>query len=80
MTRDKRIDAYLARLPAAQREALEHVRAEIARLIPAAAEDISYGMPAFKVGGKAVMWFAAWKSHLSVYPLTDSSWPGTATR
>lgn len=66
------IDAYLATLPADQREALQRLRVQIARLLPRAEEAISYGMPAFKLEGRAVVWFAGWKDHCSVYPLTDS--------
>jgi uncharacterized protein YdhG (YjbR/CyaY superfamily) len=65
------IDAYLATVPGDQREALEHLRRQLHRLMPDAVEGISYGMPAFKVGGRAAVWFAAWKSHLSIYPLTE---------
>jgi uncharacterized protein YdhG (YjbR/CyaY superfamily) len=64
------VDAYLAALPADQRDALQRLRAQIARLIPGAVETISYGLPAFKLNGRAVIWFAAWKAHCSVYPLT----------
>ncbi|TMC66061.1 MAG: DUF1801 domain-containing protein [Chloroflexi bacterium] len=66
------IDAYLATLPADQREALGRLRAHIARLLPDASETISYGMPAFALDGHAVVWFAGWKGHCSIYPLTDS--------
>jgi len=66
------VDAYLARLPTGQRDALQRLRLQIRRLLPGAVETISYGMPAFKVGNRAVVWFAGWKSHCSVYPLTDT--------
>jgi uncharacterized protein YdhG (YjbR/CyaY superfamily) len=66
------VDEYLATLPADQREALQRLRAQLARLLPDAVEAISYGMPAFKVDDRAVMWFAGWKAHCSVYPLTDA--------
>jgi len=72
MDHDPRIDAYLAGLPVDQREALQRLRAQIARLVPDAEETISYGMPAFKHHGRAVLWFAGWKSHCTIYPLTDS--------
>jgi uncharacterized protein YdhG (YjbR/CyaY superfamily) len=48
------------------------VRGVIARVIPDAVETISYGMPTFKLGGRAVMSYAGWKAHASLYPLTDS--------
>jgi uncharacterized protein YdhG (YjbR/CyaY superfamily) len=69
---DSPIDAYLATLPADQHEALQRLRAQIARLVPDAEETISYGMPAFKLRGRAVVWFAAWKAHCSIYPLTGT--------
>jgi uncharacterized protein YdhG (YjbR/CyaY superfamily) len=72
MAQDSRIDAYLARLSADQRDALERLRAQIARLVPGAAETISYGMPAFAFDGRAVVWFAGWKDHCSIYPLSDT--------
>jgi uncharacterized protein YdhG (YjbR/CyaY superfamily) len=72
MLPDARIDSYLASLPADQREALQHLRAQIARLLRDASETISYGMPAFALDGRAIVWFAGWKKHCAIYPLTDS--------
>jgi uncharacterized protein YdhG (YjbR/CyaY superfamily) len=72
LAHDSAIDAYLATLPADQHEALQRLRAQIARLVPDAVETISYGMPAFKLHGRALVWFAAWKTHCSIYPLTDT--------
>jgi len=66
------VDDYLARLPATQRTALGHLRAQLRRLLPNAVEAISYGMPAFRIGDLAVVWYAGWKAHCSIYPLTDS--------
>ncbi len=72
MARDPRVDAYLSTLPADQREALERVRSHIARLVPDAVETISYDMPAFKLDGRFLVSYAGWKSHCSIYPLTDT--------
>lgn len=72
MASESPIDGYLATLPAEQRDALQRLRIQISRLIPDAEETISYGMPAFRLNGRAVMWFAGWKSHCSIYPLTDT--------
>ena len=72
MANDPRIDAYLAALPADQRELLQRVRGQIARLLPDASETISYGMPAFALDGRAIVWYAGWKKHCAIYPLTDS--------
>ena len=72
MTEDSPIDAYLAQRPADQREALRLLRTQISRLLPDAEESISYGIPTFKLRGRAVVWYAGWKSHCAIYPLTDS--------
>jgi uncharacterized protein YdhG (YjbR/CyaY superfamily) len=66
------VDAYLATLPPAQRDALQRVREAIARVVPDAVETISYGMPAFKLDGRFLVSFAGWKAHCSIYPLTDT--------
>ena len=72
MVRDSRVDDYLAALPAEQRRALQRLREQISRLSPDAVETISYGMPAFKLSGRFLVSYAGWKSHCSVYPLTDT--------
>jgi uncharacterized protein YdhG (YjbR/CyaY superfamily) len=71
MTPDSRVDAYLAALPADQREQLQSLRRGIAEHAPQAVETISYNMPAFKVGSRFLLSYAAWKRHCSVYPITD---------
>ena len=63
------IDAYLDSLPPDQRQALQRLRTQVARLVPGAVEAISYGIPTFKLNGRALVWFAAWKAHCSIYPL-----------
>jgi uncharacterized protein YdhG (YjbR/CyaY superfamily) len=72
MAPDPRVDAYLDALPAGQRDLLQDLRARIARLVPVATETISYGMPAFKLGGRFLVSYAGWKAHCSLYPLTDT--------
>lgn len=70
MSGDSGVDAYLATLPDEQRALLQRVREVIARVVPGAVEAISYGMPAFKLGGRFFVSYAGWKEHCSVYPLT----------
>lgn len=69
---DPRVDAYLAALPGDQREVLEKLRADVARLAPEAVETISYGMPAFRLRGKFLISFAGWKDHCSIYAIDDA--------
>jgi len=72
MAHNSPIDAYLATLPPDQHRALQGLRAQIARLVPDAVETISYGIPTLKLNGRPLLWFAAWKAHCSIYPLTDT--------
>ena len=62
------IDQYIASKPEALRPVLERVRATIAKALPEAEEAISYQIPAFKLNGKVVVFFAGWKEHFSIYP------------
>jgi uncharacterized protein YdhG (YjbR/CyaY superfamily) len=66
------IDAYLGTLPSDQRELLESVRARVHGLVPGLTETMSYGMPAFRHEGGILLWFAGWKRHCAIYPLTDA--------
>ena len=61
-------DDYLAALPADQRAALERLRKLIRAAAPRAEECISYSMPGFRQDGKMLVWYAAAKSHCSLYP------------
>lgn len=66
------VDEYLAGLDEAKRTALEELRRNILEIIPDAEQCIAYGAPAFKVRGKAVAGFAAFKNHLSYLPHSGS--------
>ena len=65
------VDAYIAAQPDAARPVLKRLRALLRAALPKAEEVISYQIPAYKLGGRAVIYFAGWKKHYSLYPLTD---------
>lgn len=69
-TNFKSVDEYLASQPAAVRGVLERVRSAIRKALPNAEEVISYQIPAYKLRGAAVIYFAGWKQHYSLYPAT----------
>jgi uncharacterized protein YdhG (YjbR/CyaY superfamily) len=66
------IDTYLADVAEPARSTLAALRAAILQVVPDAEEGLSYGMPAFKVGGKTVAGFAAFKNHVSYLPHSGS--------
>lgn len=48
---------------------LEEMREAIRSAAPEAEESISYGMPTFKIAGRPLVYFAAWKRHIGFYPV-----------
>jgi uncharacterized protein YdhG (YjbR/CyaY superfamily) len=64
------VDDYIAAQPEAARPALERVRRAVVEALPSAEETISYKMPTYKHLGRAVIYFAGWKRHYSLYPAT----------
>jgi len=62
------IDDYLAPLSDEQRTALEKLRRAIKSASPQAEECISYGIPAFRLGGRILVFFGAATNHCSFYP------------
>ena len=65
---EQEIDDYLAAVPEPQRSTLEALRTSILAVVPDAEQCISYSLPAFRVDGKVVAGFAAFKRHLSYLP------------
>src|SRR6187402_2713139 len=62
------IDDYLAGIDEPKRGTLSELRVRILEVLPDADQCISYGMPAFRVDGKVVAGFSAFKNHLAYLP------------
>jgi len=65
------VQTCLAALPADTRRHVQKLREAIRAAAPGAIESFGYGMPAFSLGGKPFVWYAAWKHHSSFYPISQ---------
>lgn len=66
------IDRYLSSLDQPKRSTLAALRGTIREILPDAEECMSYGLPAFRVQGRVIAGFAAFKNHLSYLPHSGS--------
>ena len=62
------VDEYIAGFPRPVQVLLKRVRSTIRKAVPGADEVISYSIPAYKLNGRIVIYFAGWKEHYSLYP------------
>lgn len=70
-THFKSVDDYIESQPDNVQSALKRVRSAIQKAVPQAEEIISYNMPAYKLDGAQVLFFAGWKQHYSLYPASQ---------
>ena len=61
---------YIASQPVAVRPVLQRVRRIIRTTLREAEEKISYGIPSYRLHGRGAVYFAGWKRHWSLYPVT----------
>ena len=66
MSRDPRIDAYLAKVQPFARPILEHVRGRVQAVVPDVEETLKWGAPSFTLGGKILLMMAAFKAHAAL--------------
>jgi uncharacterized protein YdhG (YjbR/CyaY superfamily) len=63
---------YLASLSPGTRKVVKQLRAVIRRSAPGAVAAFSYGIPGFRLNGKPLVWYAGWRQHTSLYPITGA--------
>ena len=67
-TQFKTIEEYIKTFHEDVQSILERIRQTIRKVAPEAVEAISYQMPTFKLNGRNLVHFAAWKNHVGLYP------------
>ena len=65
--KNQSVDDYIDSFPDAVKKRLKQIRKTILSNAPEAKEEISYSMPSYKIGGKPLMYFAAFKNHIGLY-------------
>ena len=67
------MDEYIQAFPGDVQSILEKIRQTIRKTAPEAVETISYQIPTFKLHGKYLVYFAAFKNHIGVYPIPSGT-------
>jgi uncharacterized protein YdhG (YjbR/CyaY superfamily) len=65
-----RIRSYIASLPAPSRRAIRKLRQVIRAAAPTAVEGFSYRIPCVRLDDRPLVWYAAFRNHCSLYPIT----------
>ena len=66
------IRAYLEAQPPDVRAVLKQIREAIGAVVPDAVDSFSYRIPGVKLEGKALVWYAGFRHHTSLYPIGDA--------
>ena len=71
MPKYQNVDEYMAQLPDDRRAVMEQLRSTIRSAAPDATEAISYNMPAFRLNGRFLVSYEAFKRHYSLFPWSE---------
>jgi uncharacterized protein YdhG (YjbR/CyaY superfamily) len=61
---------YIARQPPDARRALKTLRQTIRAAAPEAVEGFAYGIPGFRLDRRPLVYYAGWRNHTSMYPIS----------
>ena len=67
MEKAKNVEEYIADFPAETQAVLQQLRTAIKAAAPDAVECIAYAMPAFKLNGYPLVYFAGYAGHIGFY-------------
>ena len=65
------VRSYFAALPPKSRQRIKQMRGIILAVAPKATETFSYRIPGFRLDGKVFVYYAAFKGHTSLYPMSE---------
>ena len=68
----KTIDEYISTFPEDIQVILQEIRKTIREGAPEAEEAMGYGVPAFRLKGEYLAYFAAFKKHVGFYPMPSA--------
>lgn len=66
----RQVNAYIAKQPPESRRRLKKMRADIRTVAPRVVDGFSYGVPSARLDGQTLVWYAAFKKHTSLFPMT----------
>ena len=66
------VEEYILGYPDDVRTILRELRRRIGDVVPGAGEKISYRMPTVTMDGQALLYYAAWKQHIGMYPIPSA--------
>jgi uncharacterized protein YdhG (YjbR/CyaY superfamily) len=64
------VTAYFRALPKEVRSVLKKLRTDVHVAVPGGEQGFTYRMPCVRLEGRPVVWYAGWKNHVSMYPMT----------
>ncbi len=67
------VDEYISYFPIDVQKILEKIRSIIQTSVPNAKEEISYQIPSFKINNSYLIYFAAYKNHIGLYPIPPTA-------
>lgn len=73
ITKPNNIDEYIATFPKETQRILEQIRTTIKKAVPDIEETISYAIPTFTLNGHYLVYLAAYKKHIGLYPVPNGN-------
>lgn len=61
------VDLYISEFPEDTREILSRIREIILDTVPGVTEEFAYKMPAYRLNGRPLVYFAGYKNHIGFY-------------